>query len=52
MRVDKYYEKAVVWDKVFMDNNSEQFEHLSYEAMRAVSSSVIQTHIEIEILCL
>lgn len=52
MRVDKYYEKPVVWDKVFMDNNSEQFEHLSYEAMRAVSSSVIQTCIEIEILCL
>lgn len=41
MRIDKYYDKPIVWDKVFMDNNSEQFEHLSYETMRAVGSNVI-----------
>lgn len=37
MRIDKYYDKPIVWDKVFTDVNSEQFEHLSYETIRAVS---------------
>lgn len=37
MRIDKYYDKPIVWDRVFSDSTSEQFEHMSYEAMRAVS---------------
>lgn len=37
MRVDRYYDKRVVWDKVFADNISEQYEHLSYEAVLAVN---------------
>lgn len=37
MRIDKYYEKPIVWDKFYADSNSEQFEHMSFEALRAVS---------------
>lgn len=37
LRVDKYQDKRIVWDKVFADNTSKQFEYLSYEAVRAVS---------------
>lgn len=39
MRVDRYYDKRIVWDKVFADNASEQFEHISYEAVLAVKSN-------------
>lgn len=41
MRIDKYYEKPIVWDKVYADPNSEQFEHMSFEALRAVSFECI-----------
>lgn len=38
MRIDKYYTKPIVWDdKTLTDSNSEQYEILSYEAMRAVN---------------
>lgn len=37
MRIDKYYTKPIVWDKTLADSNSEQFEIMSYEAMRAVN---------------
>lgn len=37
MRIDKYYDKPIVWDGVFGDINTEQFKHMSYETMRAVS---------------
>lgn len=37
VRVDKYQEKRIVWDKIFTDNSSKQFEYLSYETARAVS---------------
>lgn len=40
MRVDRYYDKRVVWDKVFADNASEQYEHLSYEAVLAVNIQI------------
>lgn len=39
MRIDKYYDKLIVWDKVFADPDSAQYEHLSFEAIRAVSIS-------------
>lgn len=37
MRIDKYYDKPIVWDKLYTDTNSEQFERMSFEALRAVS---------------
>lgn len=37
MRIDKYYDKPIIWDKVYADPNSEQFEHMSFESLRAVS---------------
>lgn len=37
IRVDRYYDKRIVWDKVFADNTSEQYEHLSYETVLAVN---------------
>lgn len=37
MRIDKYYDKVIVWDKVFADSDSVQYEHISFEAIRAVS---------------
>lgn len=40
MRVDKFYERRIVWDKLLADPDSEAFGHLSYEAIRAVSSSL------------
>lgn len=39
MRVDRYYDKRIVWDKVFAENTSEQYEHLSYEAILAVNTT-------------
>lgn len=37
MRVDKFYERRIIWDKLLADPNSEAYGHLSYEAIRAVS---------------
>lgn len=39
MRVDKFYERRIIWDKTLTDPNSEAFGHLSYEAIRAVNIS-------------
>lgn len=36
LRVDKFYERRIVWDKLLADSNSEPYGHLSYEAIRAV----------------
>lgn len=41
MRIDKYYTKPIVWDKTLADSNSEQFEIMSYEAMRAVNFDLL-----------
>lgn len=40
MRVDKFYERRIIWDKLLTDSNSEAYGHLSYEAIRAVSISL------------
>lgn len=37
LRVDKFYERRIVWDKLLADKNSEAYGTLSYEAIRAVS---------------
>lgn len=37
LRVDKYYERRIVWDKLLADANSEAYAQLSYESVRAVS---------------
>lgn len=37
LRVDKIYERRIVWDKLLADKNSEAYGQLSYEAVRAVS---------------
>lgn len=37
LRVDKYYERRIVWDKLLADTNSEAYAQLSYESVRAVS---------------
>lgn len=36
MRVDKFYERRIVWDKLLADITSEPYGHISYEAIRAV----------------
>lgn len=41
MRVDKFYERRIKWDALLADPNSEAYSHLSYEAVRAVSSPFI-----------
>lgn len=38
MRVDRFYERRIVWDKLLSDTSSEPYGHLAYEALRAVSS--------------
>lgn len=37
IRVDKIYDKKVVWDRGFTDRDSEPYQTLAYEANRAVS---------------
>lgn len=39
MRVDKIYDKNIVWSKELADKDSESYQTLSYEADRAVSFS-------------
>lgn len=39
MRVDKIYDKRVVWDQGFTDRDSESYQTLAYEANRAVSET-------------
>lgn len=38
LRVDKIYERRIVWDKLLADRNSEAYGQLSFEAVRAVST--------------
>lgn len=40
MRVDKFYERKIIWDKQLADKNSEAYNHLSYESIRAVSGTL------------
>lgn len=37
IRVDKFYDKKVVWDRGLADKDSESYQTLAYEANRAVS---------------
>lgn len=46
MRIDKYYTKPIVWDKALADSNNEQFELMSYEAMRAVNLFLLLTRLQ------
>lgn len=41
LRVDRIYERRVVWVKDFGDKNSESYQQLSYETERAVSLLII-----------
>lgn len=36
LRVDKIYERRIVWDKLLADRHSEAYGQLSFEAVRAV----------------
>lgn len=36
IRVDKIYERKVVWDRQLSNHNSEPYQHLSYESLKAV----------------
>lgn len=40
MRVDKFYERKIIWDKQLADKSSEAYTHLSYESIRAVSENI------------
>lgn len=37
IRVDKFYDKKVVWDRELADKDSDSYQTLAYEANRAVS---------------
>lgn len=39
IRVDKFYDKKIVWDRGLADKDSESYQTLAYEASRAVSMS-------------
>lgn len=43
IRVDKIYDKKVVWDRGFTDRDSEPYQTLAYEANRAVSEFNIKS---------
>ncbi|CAK9827239.1 63 kDa sperm flagellar membrane protein [Anthophora retusa] len=43
IRVDKIYERKVVWDRGFTDKDSEPYQTLSYEANRAIESAMSMT---------
>ncbi|XP_055610047.1 uncharacterized protein LOC129756990 isoform X2 [Uranotaenia lowii] len=43
MRVDKIYERRIVWDSVLANRDSEKFQQLSYEAVRAMDSAMSMT---------
>lgn len=38
LRVDKFKERRIAWDKLLANPNSEPYAQLSYEAVRAVST--------------
>lgn len=46
IRVDKIYDKKVVWDRGFTDRDSEPYQTLAYEANRAVSVTLIVKSVE------
>ncbi|XP_065092956.1 uncharacterized protein pwn isoform X2 [Ochlerotatus camptorhynchus] len=43
MRVDKIYERRIQWDNVLTNRDSEKFQQLSYEAVRAMDSAMSMT---------
>ncbi|XP_043262800.1 uncharacterized protein LOC122403373 [Colletes gigas] len=43
MRVDKIYDRKVVWDQGFTDKDSESYQTLAYEANRAIESAMSMT---------
>ncbi|XP_058830757.1 uncharacterized protein LOC131689580 isoform X2 [Topomyia yanbarensis] len=43
MRVDKIYERRIQWDNVLASRESERFQQLSYEAVRAMDSAMSMT---------
>ncbi|XP_076230306.1 calcium-binding EGF-like domain-containing protein pawn [Nomia melanderi] len=43
IRVDKIYDRKVVWDRGFTDKDSEPYQTLSYEANRAIESAMSMT---------
>nr|XP_019553906.2 proteoglycan 4 isoform X2 [Aedes albopictus] len=43
MRVDKIYERRIQWDNVLASRDSEKFQQLSYEAVRAMDSAMSMT---------
>ncbi|XP_036142162.1 uncharacterized protein LOC105829558 [Monomorium pharaonis] len=43
IRVDKFYDKKVVWDRGLADKDSESYQTLAYEASRAIESAMSMT---------
>ncbi|XP_058461129.1 uncharacterized protein LOC131436427 isoform X2 [Malaya genurostris] len=43
MRVDKIYERRIQWDNLLASRDSERFQQLSYEAVRAMDSAMSMT---------
>ncbi|XP_053689205.1 uncharacterized protein LOC128738238 isoform X2 [Sabethes cyaneus] len=43
MRVDKIYERRIQWDSLLASRESERFQQLSYEAVRAMDSAMSMT---------
>lgn len=43
LRVDKFYERRVIWDQKLNDETSEPYQQLSYEALRAIDSAMSMT---------
>ncbi|XP_014474170.1 PREDICTED: uncharacterized protein LOC106744187, partial [Dinoponera quadriceps] len=43
IRVDKFYDKKIVWDRGLADKDSESYQTLAYEANRAVESAMSMT---------
>ncbi|XP_055538806.1 uncharacterized protein LOC129726146 isoform X2 [Wyeomyia smithii] len=43
MRVDKIYERRIQWDNLLASRESERFQQLSYEAVRAMDSAMSMT---------
>ncbi|XP_025266984.1 uncharacterized protein LOC105249668 isoform X1 [Camponotus floridanus] len=43
IRVDKFYDKKIVWDRGLADKDSESYQTLAYEANRAIESAMSMT---------
>lgn len=43
LRVDKLYDRKIVWDMKLLDKESEPYQQLSYEALRAIDSAFSMT---------